>query len=309
MFKGIKKSLLLIGFCFFTVSGYAYDVGNARKINSTCALCHGLYGQGTPGSMSPRLAGLPAKYIAKEMRFYRDGTRKYAPMVLTSSIKGMSDKDIDDISEYLAVINLERMNLPEIPVFKGDFKGGKKLFKKECKTCHGREAEGKPKKGAPMLAGQYASYIFSQISKFKTRERYHDDDPDDDLFDDFSEKQIQSLASHLTTLTFHKKTEREKLASLQKQPSQEESMKGMIAMVGMSGMMGMTAREAKPKSAIAKKCSGAECDEELTGTFKVTSRGEIILSPAQKDLRLIAGLRGRFTMSKSGGLELQLDNN
>lgn len=289
--------LLLIG--LFLQPSYAYNIANARKINNTCALCHGIYGQGTSGSMSPRLAGLPKKYIAKEIAYYRDGTRTYAPMVVSSSIKSMSDKDIDDISEYLASVNLEKMDLPEIPVSKGDHKGGAKIFKKDCKTCHGKEALGKPRKGAPMLAGQYASYILSQISKFKSKERHHDDDPEDETFDDYTVDEIKSLAAHLTTLTKQKQTKRRKLVASQTSKISTENMTGMVGMTGMNNQLG---------------CSSDDCNKEsggpndgFAGTFKVTSRGEIVLSPGQKDLRMIAGLHGRFKISKTGGLEFHPD--
>ena len=298
----MKVFLLLLFFSLILQPSLAYDIANARKINNTCALCHGIYGQGTPGSMSPRLAGLPKKYIAKEMAYYRDGTRTYAPMTVSSSIKSMSDKDIDDISEYLASVNLEKMDLPEIPVSKGDHIGGAKIFKKDCKTCHGKEAQGKPKKGAPMIAGQYASYILSQISKFKSKDRHHDDDPEDETFDDYSPKEIISLAAFLTNLTKQKQTER-RTSVASKTP--KTGMEGMTAMVGMmsmtsdmAGMVGMTGMGE----------TGQGSDETFAGTFKVTSRGEIVLSPGQKDLRMIAGLHGRFKISKTGGLEFHPDS-
>lgn len=286
----MKRGLLLLALGICIPTSYAYDVENARRINNSCALCHGMYGQGTPGSMSPRLAGLPAKYLAKEIAYYRDGTRDYAPMVMASSIKSMTDKDINDVSEYLASVDLEKMDLPEIPVAKGDAKSGAELFKEECKTCHGKEAEGKPKKGAPMIAGQYASYILSQISKFKAKERYHDDDPDDETFDEFSQQQIESLAAHLTTLTKRKQTERRKRVAAY-QASQ----------TGMAGM----------KSA-ALTCATDLCSDEendgYAGSFKVSARGELILSPSGKDLRMTAGLHGRFKISKTGGLEFYPDS-
>ena len=297
MIKHIKRLFLMTSLGFVAQSSFAYDVANARKINNTCALCHGLYGQGTPGSMSPRLAGLPAQYIAKEMAYYRDGTREYDPMVLSSSIKSMTDKDINDISEYLASIDLEKMDLPEIPVLKGNHELGRKLFKKNCKTCHGKEAMGKPRKGAPMIAGQYASYILSQIRKFKSKARYHDDDPEDEMFDDFNQEEIKSLAAHLTHLTRQKQIERQKLAA-SKEP--KESMQGMMAMKGMVGMSGM--------GIITSKNDGSGIDDGFAGSFKVTARGEIILSPSERDLRLIAGLHGRFKISKTGGLEFHPDS-
>lgn len=289
-------------------TSYAYDVANGRKINSSCALCHGFYGQGTPGSLSPRLAGLPAKYIIKELEFYRDGTRTYPPMVVASQIKNMTDKDITDVSEYLASINLEKMDLPEIPIAKGDPKKGEELFKEDCKTCHGKEAEGKPKKGAPMLAGQYASYILNQIRRFKIKERHHDDDPDDETFDDYSQVEIESIAAHLTHLTKQKQTERrERVAALMGMAGMEGGMAGMQqGMAGMLAMAGMTSKTLTCATDLCKETTDGTGDG-FAGTFKVSSRGEIILSPSQRDLRMVAGLHGRFKISTTGGLEFHPD--
>jgi cytochrome c553 len=168
------------------ITAHALNVENAKRINKTCALCHGMYSQGTPGMMSPRLAGLPSGYIAKEMEYYRDGTREYAPMVVTSSIKSMTDEDIQDISDYLGDMDIRQMGLPDIPERAGDIEAGKKIFKRECKSCHGRKGHGKPHKDIPPVAGQYGSYLLNQINKFRIKDRYHDDDPEDDLFKEFS---------------------------------------------------------------------------------------------------------------------------
>ena len=43
----------------------AANLQNGERINKTCALCHGQYAQGTPGRLSPRLAGLPRDYLVK----------------------------------------------------------------------------------------------------------------------------------------------------------------------------------------------------------------------------------------------------
>ena len=43
-------------------------------------------------------------------------------------------------------------------------------------------------------------------------------------------------------------------------------------MVGISGRMEMTAKQEQAATEIEKKCSGAECEEELIGTFRVTPR-------------------------------------
>lgn len=284
------RVIMLLPLLWLSGSGLAYDIENAKRINKSCALCHGLYGQGTPGALSPRLAGLAAGYLAKELKYYRDGTREYAPMVLASAITQMTDKDIEDISEYLAAIDLEAMNLPEIPLYSGDAEKGREIYLDECKFCHKKTGRGKPKKDIPMVAGQYGIYLHNQLRKFKDRKRHHDDDPDDDLFDEFDDETLANLVASLTALTKEQEQQR-KLASIkEKVAAKDEGWGGMISMAEMTGMV----------ANVCKDCSG---EDGFAGRFRVTPSGEIILSPKYKDLRRMAGITGRFKADKNGALE------
>ncbi len=280
-----------------------YDVENARKINKRCALCHGFYGQGTAGVLSPRLGGQTAKYLAKETAYYRDGVRHYPPMTLSSGIKRMTDDDIHDISEYLAAINLEEMDLPAIPTFKeGDWKRGKKAFKEEdCKTCHRKDGTGKPKKNIPMISGQYGSYLFNQMKKFKAKKRYHDDDPEDDTFDEISEAKMKDLVAYLTHITKERAARRHTAIAKLKQKFAPKKNLGMGGVAAMLGMEGMEKQLGENKSMVCDNC--ASTPGGYAGSFKITATGEILLSPAHKDLRLKAGTRGVFRITDSGAME------
>lgn len=278
----MRIALLLL---LLPITAHALNVENAKRINKTCALCHGLYSQGTPGMMSPRLAGLPSGYIAKELRYYRDGTREYAPMVVTSSIKSMTDEDINDISEYLSNLDIRKMGLPDIPKRSGDTEAGEKIFKRECKSCHGRNGHGKPDKDIPPIAGQYGSYLINQINKFLTKRRYHDDDPEDDLFTNFSPAELNNIVAFVTHLPPHRFV---------------DDTAGMLAMAGM----GATAKPdiSKPEIEPSEDHSG------ITGRFRVTPGGEIVLEPTFRDIRGIAGLTGKFQISASGEIRFDPEN-
>ncbi len=279
------------------VSGVqAYDLENARRINKSCALCHGMYGQGTPGALSPRLSGLAAGYLKKEMKFYRDGTREYAPMTLASSIKKMSDKDIEDISEYLAAIDLEAMDLPEVPVYPGESQKGREIFLDECKGCHRRSGRGKPKKDIPMVAGQYGIYLHNQLKKFQARDRYHDDDPDDDLFDEYDDETLKALVASLTVLT-RQQTEERRLVVVKAKIAVKEKATGMTSM------------EPAKSTTLADVCEVgcSTADDEFAGRFRITPSGELVLSPKHKDLRKLAGAEGVFKVNEKGGLEFIRD--
>lgn len=268
----------------------ALDLENAKRINRTCALCHGSYGQGTPGTMSPRLAGLPAGYLAKELRYYRDGLRHYAPMVVASSVDSMTDKDIDDIAEYLAGVNLRTLNLPKIPAYtKGDSERGGEYFRDECKGCHRPTGLGKPEKGIPPLAGQYGSYLFGQMKRFQRKDRHHDDDPDDETFDGLRDEMLDDLVTYLTTLPAHEPLDEVKPFDLGTRPvTGLDTMGGMIAM-GANGTMVSMAPEASAHKAV-----------DIAGRFKVLPSGDILLTPTNQDMRPVTGLSGDFKVTEDG---------
>lgn len=289
----MSRLLVLLLLFLAPTLGHALDIENAKRINRTCALCHGIYGQGTPGTLSPRLAGLPAEYLAKEMRFYRDGVREYAPMVVASSIKNMSDKDIDDISQYLAGVNLRNLNLPKIPRYpNGVHEEGREIFLDECKTCHKKTGLGKPKKGVPPLAGQYGSYLFGQMKKFQAKDRHHDDDPEDNTFDDWRDNELDNIVAYLTTLPAHGPLEQlEPFEIGMAAIAMSGSMTGMIAMTAESTLSSMAAMSSMARSVGATR---------IAGRFQITPEGNILLKPINQDMRQVAGLSGDFKVTSDG---------
>jgi cytochrome subunit of sulfide dehydrogenase len=73
---------------------------NMRALAATCANCHGTQGQAVPGATVPGLAGLPAAYIAEQMKAFKAGTRPAT--VMHQLAKGYSDAQIDAIAAYYA---------------------------------------------------------------------------------------------------------------------------------------------------------------------------------------------------------------
>ncbi len=197
------RSIIIVLLCLFgSTQLMAADLKKGKKINKTCALCHGAWGQGTAGAKSPRIAGMTTGFLVKILSEYRSKKRKNAGMLVTSGIHKMTDKHIEDIATYLAGIDLRNDPRFDVDHAKGDKAKGKKIFNSECKGCHRRSGYGKPKKGIPALAGQQTKYIINTIERFKARTRVHDDEPEDDLFDEMFPKKedMQNLTAYLSTL-------------------------------------------------------------------------------------------------------------
>lgn len=196
------------------------DIG--AEINEVCAGCHGPHGEGGKEGEYPRLAGLPAEFIARQLLLFRSRERKNLAMVEYIDERQMPDEDIAHISVYLAAIELPSRLPPidphgtemnayqrlldaervvQIPLAPGDIDQGGLLYRRECSSCHGRNGSTDAQPGVPMLAGQYTAYLWRQIPKYIEKRRIHDpEDPDDELLAAFSEDELRDMLAYISTL-------------------------------------------------------------------------------------------------------------
>ena len=140
-----------------------------------CATCHGSAADGS--AASPKLAGIPAYYLAKQLRDYASGARADAIM---SAIAGtMKPEDIADVSEYYSGV---RGTPTPPPAAEPDLMalgtrlvtvGDEKKMVQACEGCHGLEGRGEAP-AIPPLAGQYASYIALQMKMWQEGHRKND---------------------------------------------------------------------------------------------------------------------------------------
>lgn len=212
----------MVLFLLLSSACLAYDPDVGEEINEVCAGCHGEFGQGGKDGEYPRLAGLPAAYIARQLHLFQDRERPNMPMVEHVEKRQFPEQDVADISEYLSRIKLqtklppvdenapdfdayarllESKKLMQIPRAPGDVRKGRALYRMECASCHGREGWGRNKKNVPMLAGQYTEYLWRQVEKLRKRIRIHDpEDPDEELLNDFSDQEIRDIFAYLSSV-------------------------------------------------------------------------------------------------------------
>ena len=98
----MDKFSLTISFLISTIVStnlYAADQAAGKAKSAVCAACHGANGHAV-NPIWPNLAGQNEAYLAKQIKAFRDGTRKdpsMAPMVA-----GLSDTDADNLAAYFA---------------------------------------------------------------------------------------------------------------------------------------------------------------------------------------------------------------
>ena len=214
--------LLLLAGTTVIAEEYEYDPKIGEEINEVCAGCHGEFAQGGKDGKYPRLAGLPYEFLVEQIKRFQDRSRPNMPMVEHVEERQLPDEDIFDISHFMAELKLATRLPPidksapdfdayqrlldadkiiQIPRAEGDIKAGEKLYKKECRSCHGRKAEGDQKDAVPMLAGQYTQYLWRQVDLYIKGFRIHDkDEPDEELLADFTKEELRDIFAYASIL-------------------------------------------------------------------------------------------------------------
>ena len=138
-----------------------------------CQGCHGVNGQGNAELGAPRIAGLDARYIGRQLADFRDRRRgtgdSFGEQMMT--IASMLDETtIGRLSAYVGA-------LPDVAAtrtLQGDANAGESAFA-TCAACHGAHAEGNATLGAPRLAGMSDWYLARQFSAFASGKRGADE--------------------------------------------------------------------------------------------------------------------------------------
>ena len=150
------------------------DEARAAQISAeVCAVCHGARGESS-SEVFPRLAGQHWEYIAKQLANFKSGKRKGTAM--NDMAARLQPDEMAALGKYF-----ENMTVPPAPAKDPDLAGvGKYIYHNgnprsrlpACTACHGDDGLGSA--ALPRLAGQYASYIETQLRDFGKRARTND---------------------------------------------------------------------------------------------------------------------------------------
>lgn len=141
-----------------------------------CVTCHGQQGQGTRDPYFPRIAGKPAGYLHNQLRAFRDGSRRYAPM--NYLLAYLTDDYLREMADYFAE-QRPPFEPPVAPAVSADvLERGRTLVNNgdtqrqlpACVACHGAGLTGM-QPGIPGLVGLRPNYIAAQLTRWRTGER------------------------------------------------------------------------------------------------------------------------------------------
>jgi cytochrome c553 len=135
-----------------------------------CARCHGFDGASDGSGAFPALVGLPAPYLANQLKQFASGERQNS--IMESIAKGLTPDEMESVAEYYggtrAVVIPPRTASSEL-VARGAqvaLVGDRDSRVQACVSCHGPNGAGEPPT-VPYLAGQYKQYIKVQIQMFQ----------------------------------------------------------------------------------------------------------------------------------------------
>lgn len=141
--------------------------GGGDLYQSRCAACHQPDASGNQAFHAPALAGLSTKYLARQLRNFRDGVRgdhkdDVPGQIMRAAVVGLGDGDTQALAHYLSELPATRA--PALPQKAG--LAGRGLYS-GCASCHGSRGEGTPELDAPRIAGQHNWYLKAQLFKFR----------------------------------------------------------------------------------------------------------------------------------------------
>lgn len=184
--KAFKRwSLVLAALALLLPAAIAADpaAGQAIAMQGTstgvaaCMACHLPDGSGVQGAPFPRLAGLDAEYIVRQLQAFRDETRNDPSM--SPVAKALTDEQSADVAAYFAGLDTPFRDLGEADP--AVMEVGEQLallgawdrYVPSCQNCHGPGGHGVGSE-FPAIAGQSPEYIVQQFTYWRNGQRSND---------------------------------------------------------------------------------------------------------------------------------------
>jgi cytochrome c553 len=185
-------------------AGSAFAAGNAatgKARSAVCAGCHGVDGNSAAPNF-PKLAGMDAQYVAKQLADFKAGARK--DPIMAGMAAGLTKKDMDDLGAYYAsqkrttgMASSDKETLARgMRLYRG---GNAKMGIAACMSCHGPSGAGVPPRFPP-VSGQHAGYSQKQLLDFKSGARSNDGNIMGPIAFRMSEAEIKAVADYMAGL-------------------------------------------------------------------------------------------------------------
>ncbi|ROM48517.1 cytochrome c4 [Pseudomonas canadensis] len=201
--------MLLLGNAHALEGRKIFAEGGSQPGAMPCVACHGADGAGMAAAGFPRLAGLPAPYVRKQLEDFKGGSRSNP--VMQPVANALTDAEIEAVSQALAAMPGP---VPQA-VYRGDMplNAAQKLAQQgawerqipACASCHGPAGTGVGD-AFPPLAGQPAVYLAAQLTAWQNGTRHND--PNDlmgHIAKSLTAEEVQGVAQYFASLKLEAK--------------------------------------------------------------------------------------------------------
>jgi cytochrome c553 len=143
-------------------------------VTKVCAACHAMDGN-SAAAANPKLAGLNAEYLNKQLTEFKSGARKNA--IMAGIVADLSAQDMQNLAAYYSAQQPkpgtskdQQLALTGEKIYRGGVQGA---GVPACASCHGPQGKGIPVQ-FPRVAGQHGDYIYTQLNAFRLGTRAND---------------------------------------------------------------------------------------------------------------------------------------
>jgi cytochrome c553 len=165
-----------------------------------CGGCHNPDGNSIIPE-NPKLSGLNAKYLARQLKDFKSGDR--ASPIMSTIIPMVDESEFKPLAAYFS----EQKRTPGVTEKPELAAQGKQIYDEgiigsavpACTGCHNEDGSGTDK--YPRLTGQNTAYVVSQLTNFKSGERKNDPKAVmQTVAKRMTEQEIQAVAEYIVTL-------------------------------------------------------------------------------------------------------------
>lgn len=196
--------LLLLGNAYALDGKKIFTEGGSQPGAMPCVACHGADGLGLAAAGFPRLAGLPAAYVRKQLTDFSSGARSNP--VMQPLAKALTEAEIAAVSQTVAAMpfpapaTVPRSEMPGNAAQKLALQGAWERQIPACVSCHGPAGVGVGD-AFPALAGQPAAYLTAQLTAWQNGTRSND--PNDlmgHIAKSLTPEEVQGVAHYFASL-------------------------------------------------------------------------------------------------------------
>jgi cytochrome c553 len=132
-----------------------------------CSVCHGMDLKGNRNIQAPRLSGMEAWYVARQLEAFSNGWRgthetDLPGIEMRPMAEALTATEIQEVTRYVEAVR----SLKPQPTIEGDAARGRSQFQ-SCAACHGAQAAGSQQLGSPALTTQNDWYLVTQLRNFR----------------------------------------------------------------------------------------------------------------------------------------------